>query len=99
MSCNRQYSAARQLYNDPIIRCISRSQSLGRRRYREEGRAVRLYGRGLEVVVGQQAVVDVVVAFFGARAFCLLFCNWICESRGRQSGNEGNIEIHLVIVR
>ena len=51
----------------------------------------------MEIVVGQQAAVDIAVAFLGARSVCLLFCDRICESCGGQDGDDRGGEIRLVV--
>ena len=82
MSCYRQHSAVNPLHIHPLVRCISQSRSLRRRRDRQERRAVRLYRRGVVIVVNQQAVVDIAVAFIraGTLPSLLLFCEGVCES-------------------
>lgn len=94
LSYNHQQSAAEQSRIDPIIRCRSGSGGFYGCRYREERRAVRLNRGGLKIQVGQQTIVDLVVAI-RARAFRLLLRKWVCKSYGCQSGDENCNEIHL----
>lgn len=54
----------------------------------------------MEIVVGQQAVVDIAVAFLRARTFgLLLFRDRVRESCGGQSDNNGGVKVHLGDVR
>ena len=75
----------------PRIRRLNRGRELGRRGDGEKRSAVLLYRGGLEIVIRQQAIVDIVVAVATA---LLWFRDGVRHCRRSHSGNECSVDVH-----